>query len=375
MSEVQALFAVLAALYLIQCLHWLPDNSFPLRQTLRGRWQPPRAALHLSGLHRKALLANPLPPLYGILACSPLKPPLPVALSPLAVVLPGGQQLDYVDFAKPLFVNGSRIFLSGKHSVRLISNVAALHWADVLEKLAKQPEEKRAATIKRAIEGIFDTKVIAERVAAHREHSAMVRGHSNLLFVYLFLLAPGVVLWRGLESTWPLLLAALLLQMWLIAWLFRRAHRQLYPADAETRFAATVTIVLSPMAAMRAPDVLIQDLLSEFHPLAVARGVCSPAIFELLAARTLREAYYPLPAEESANAPAAAEWWKEKWRAVLSHFVEKNASNVGKILGAPPPEEGCRSYCARCWSQYVVESGECADCGGLALRPLPPVAS
>jgi hypothetical protein len=372
MSEAEALFAVLAALYLIQCLHWLPDDAFPFRQTLFGRWRPPRAALHLSGLHRKAILANPLPPLGGVLACSALRPPLPVALSPAGVALPGGPLLEYAEFAKSLSVGGSRVFLRGSHSFALISNVAALHWTDVLGKLAKQPKEKRAATIERAIEALLDSGAIEERLAAHRQHAGTVRWHSNLLLVYLFLLAPALILWRGLSLTWPFLLAALLLQMWLIVWRFRRAHRQLYPADSETRFAATITIVLSPMAAMRAPDVLIQDLLSEFHPLAVARVVCAPAIFEPLAARTLREAFYPLPEEEDAgDLPEEAKWWEERWRVALKRFVEKHVGKTDAILGAPPPEDACRSYCPRCWSQYVVESGGCSDCGGLPLRPFP----
>ena len=40
MSEVDALFLVLAVLYLIQCIHWVAEEAFLFRQTWLGRWPP-----------------------------------------------------------------------------------------------------------------------------------------------------------------------------------------------------------------------------------------------------------------------------------------------------------------------------------------------
>lgn len=370
MSEVDALFLVLAALYLIQCIHWVAEEAFPFRRTWLGRWRPAALALHLSGLHRKALMAGPLPPLGGVLVCTPLEPALPFTLAPEGLVLPGGEKLRYEEFALKT-PQSPQLRLDGTRAARFVSAAAARHWATILRKLAKQPIAKRASVIEQAIEAMFDSERIAQAVARCREHGALLRWHCNVLFVFLFVLAPVAVWLRGLAFTWPVLLTALLVQMWVIAWLFRRAHLRVQPEDSETRFTATATMLLSPMAAVRAGDLLLLDLLSCYHPAAVARVLCRGERFEALAARSLREAFFPLPSSNFADDDAGwTEWWNAKWQEAVRSFVLHNVEQGERFLAAPSAQEDCHSYCPRCWSQYTSHARECADCDGLPLRPL-----
>lgn len=374
MSEVDALFLVLAALYLIQCIHWVAEEAFLFRQTWLGRWRPVALVVHLSGLHRKALMASPLPPLGGVLACSPVERAAPFALAPEGLALPDGDKLRYEELA-PKISGSSQLRLDRMHTARLVSAAAARHWAAILRKLAKQAVEKRASTIERAVEAMLDSERIAQEVARCRGHAALLRWHCNVLFVFLFVLAPVAVWLRGLAFTWPVLLAALLVQMWVIGWLFRRAHLRVQPEDSETRFTATATMLLSPMAAVRAGDLLLLDLLSCYHPAAVARVICRDEQFEALAARSLREAFFPLPSSNVAADEAGwTEWWNAKWREALRRFVARHVEQGERFLAAPPAQQDCHSYCPRCWSQYLNHARECADCDGLPLRPLPRVA-
>ncbi|MGH9793999.1 MAG: hypothetical protein ACRD5G_04425 [Candidatus Acidiferrales bacterium] len=374
MSEVDALFLVLAALYLIQCIHWVAEEAFLFRQTWLGRWRPAALAVHLSGLHRKALMASPLPPLGGVLVCSPVERAAPFALAPEGVVLPGGEKLRYEEFALRT-PQSPQLRLNGTHAVRFVSAVAARHWATILRKLAKQAVEQRASTIERAVEAMLDSERIAQDVARCRAHAALLRWHCNVLFVFLFVLAPVAVWLRGLAFTWPVLLAALLVQMWVIAWLFRRAHLRVQAEDSETRFTATATMLLSPMAAVRAGDLLLLDLLSCYHPAAVARVLCRSERFEALAARSLREVFFPLPSSNFADDDSGwTEWWDAKWREALRRFVARHVEQGERFLAAPSAQQDCQSYCPRCWNQYLSHARECADCDGLPLRPLPHIA-
>jgi hypothetical protein len=175
-------------------------------------------------------------------------------------------------------------------------------------------------------------------------------------------------------STWPWLLGLLVAQMGMIAWLFRRAHRALFPDEKEARWTATLTIVLSPLVAIRANDIALRELFSLYHPLAVAQTLCSEKYFREMASRTLRELHFPLPSAVAPGTPAHdAEDWN---RAALLRSVERFVADCGtppKELLGPPARESplCLSFCPRCCNQYRFADGTCPDCGGVQVRAFP----
>src|SRR5258708_25798114 len=115
---------------------------------------------------------------------------------------------------------------------------------------------------------------------------------SVLLVVCLFLLAPVLIWQRGLERTWPILLAYLIWSLAWIGWSFLRAHRVLYPQQKEGRWQQVMVLVLSPFSAIRANDVLLRDLFCAFHPVAVGHVLLSKKGSHALAERILRQSLF-----------------------------------------------------------------------------------
>ena len=96
--------------------------------------------------------------------------------------------------------------------------------------------------------------------------------------------------------------------------LFHRAHRALYPQAGDERFTHTLTILLAPMATMRAHDTLSRPLLAAFHPLALAKVFLPTNDFHDFARHVLLDLRHPaLPvcssAEPAAHAAEISGFW------------------------------------------------------------------
>jgi hypothetical protein len=156
--------------------------------------------------------------------------------------------------------------------------------------------------------------------------------------------------------------------------LFRRAHKQLYPRAEDDRFTHFLLVLLSPVSAMRACDVLSRGLLENFHPLAVAKVFCGKEQFRTFARATLKEIRYPGRPLWPFTDPGAAET-EQEWRLRVEGEVQKLLKQADivpdELIQAPAAaDENCRAYCPRCHAQFRTGTGVCDDCGGLPLIPL-----
>lgn len=379
MSDLQALYLILAAIYLIQCIVWVPEDSICFRKSLRGEWRVSSGWLHIGAWGLRGVLASPLPPLDGLPVCDRL----PLAVSPGGVLLSPRTSLRSAartgasaaflrfDELENFHARGKEVLAGRKLLCKFPTTGVARHAAEFLEKLRGKKEAKRAVAIEAEFARSLDAEAIRARLNDWRARTTLLRWNCSVLFVYLFVLVPVPVTLRGLLSTWPWLLGLLVAQMGMIAWLFRRAHRALFPEEKEARWTATMTILLSPPVAIRANDILLRDLGSLFHPLAVARILCNEKYFGEMASRALRELHFPLPSAVTPGTPAHdAEDWN---RAALLRSVERCVAASGtppaELLGPPARESAlCLSYCPRCWNQYRFADGVCPDCGGIDVQ-------
>ncbi|MCI0348810.1 MAG: hypothetical protein L0Z53_05235 [Acidobacteriales bacterium] len=373
MTEVQALFLILGAIYLLQCVVWLPSDCVAFRSGLRGRWKLAGEGLSLEALQLKAIVVNPLPPLPGVIACQPttlfVSPQGLAALPPKSGVLQ--PQLEFVSFnAISSIRTNEKILLlndlpfAAFHSPATVRSTAAL-----LGKLSKTNESKRGQIISAEVQERFDSQAIAARLAQGKEAASLLRFSCNLLFALLFMVAPLIVWRNSLAASWPYLLAALIGYIAIITWEFVRAHKALYPDGKDQRFTDALTVALSPAGAVRANDLLLKDLLRQFHPVAVAQALCRPPQFEVFASQTLRELTFPRAAEASPEAEQTRLWWLAAELSALRSFLLKRGIDTAQWLAAPEKEPECASFCPRCWSQFVQREGTCPECGDLALRP------
>lgn len=316
MSDSDVLFLILAAIYLSECILWVPREAAAFLAPFGRRAHLRRPSFTLGWSGTGPLLRNPLPPLGFAALCAFGSGGARAATAPAA--------------AAP----GSRL----------------------------------------------DAEAVAARVEEYRSRSGALRVLCNLLFLSMFVLAPALVRWQGLGRWWMPLLAALVLLMAATLFAYRRAHGALYPGQSAERRKRIAALLFSPPAVARAHDALARDLLAPFHPLAAAAALSPREEFLDLARRALVDARAAAPGAAAGDASAAAGRGGARAGkpaapgpsvGEIEALVRRAGARPEELLAPPArPEAHARSYCPRCHCQYTFAAGACADCGGLGLQPL-----
>jgi len=383
MGDLESLLLVVVAIYLTECAVWVRRSSVAVQERGGGQWRLRHPGVVLGNAHGAIVMANPLPPLGTVLPSHPF----PVSLSPQAMLSctsvcldAGGRPpqaarwLRYTD-AQTIATEGRSVLVNETLFFKASSPTAARRLAGLLRELKALSEKDRPAAIRRALAATLDTKAARKRWEDFLARDPHLRWLGNILFVYLFVVAPGAIWFFGFRNGGLWVVAGLLAQTFTIGWRFWRAHGAVYPDGSEERFTPFLTMLLAPPTAIRANDLLARRLVENFHPLAVAEAFCAGAPFQRLARRVLLDLRFPmLPAAPSSETAVAQ---TEEWfRGIFLEECERAVERAGlkpQDLTQPPArsEPKCHSYCPRCDAQFQVETGICVDCGGRALVAFP----
>src|SRR6266478_9851546 len=301
MSDLQLLFLVLAVLYGWECACWINRGSVAFRSWWGRRWQVAHPGALLGNQRGGFVLTNPFPPLGTLFTATQS----PLSLSPEAVLAYVATGINPVGRAvqngtcfpwseiRRIETRGKKVLLNGELLLQAPSPGFAAMMAQTLRQASEVARADREKLIRETLNQGFDTSRIAQQREEFKTRTSNLRFVTNALFIYLFIVSP-LVIWRfGFHQCWPLLLAALLVLTCTTAILFRRAHKIFYPAAEDDRFTHFVIILLSPVTAIRACDVLSRPLFEAYHPLAMARVFCPTEAFKALARRYWRELLYP----------------------------------------------------------------------------------
>jgi hypothetical protein len=333
------------------------------------------------------IFAPPLPPLGTLVGGYPW--PLSISEDAVLAYIPSSphparratQTADFFPFdnIERIDASGKKIRVNGHMFLKVGTAAHATRVAETLRKLKQVKPSERTRIIEDTIKGSFDTESIEQRWAQFRQESAGLRIMTNVLFAYLFVMAPLLIWWFGLTATWIWLLTGLVGCSLTIAILFHRAHRMLYPSAQDERFTQFLIVLLSPASAIRANDLLTFPLLGSFHPLAISRVFCREAIFTDLAGDFLRELHFPalpLCPRPEPLAQATEAFARMLAISALEGFLRRNQFNPGDLL-RPPLRAGqtSESFCPRCHAQFTAGVGICQDCGGVALVTFPSGAA
>ena len=372
MTDLQLLFLVVLCLYGWECACWLRPGSIAFVTWLGKQWRPFFGS-PVGNQHGSFILAPPLPPLGNILTANPL----PLFFSSEGVA-PGGftgatgkfpAGTCRFDDIKTVEAKGRMLLLNGSVFLKTASAGLAEYLAECIRRLSKTGVAERSATIEKILRENFDSKKIEERWEKFEQQTASLHSLVNVLFVYVFALIP-LTLWRfGLKTSWVGLLAGLLLLTVSIAVFFGRAHKTFYPKAEDERFTHFLTIMLSPVTAIRAADILSRPLMETFHPLAIAGVFCSQKKLRQLAGPVWRDIQFPSLRTEGAALSAADQESHAAFRKTVENFLKRNKIYPQELLRPPQPlDETCAAYCPRCLSQFMKTEGGCPDCGGLPLE-------
>ncbi len=383
MSDLQTLFLVVLLLYLTQCIHWIPEGCVAFREAVKRPWKMLPVQTGFTLLGRQPVFTNPLPPFAGVAVCQPL----PFRVSPAGIAEPEipsvyraglrGEPAKGARFReiRDIQASGETLRIDGAVFVKVSCAAQAQHLAAFLCSLHRSREKDRGSAIETELAGMLDVERISARLRAYRELSRGLAVSCHALFIFFFALAP-LAIWRfGLAWSWRLLTAILVIFLVLIAFQFRRARKKIHADTAEFPWPVMVSLLLSPFAAIRARDALVQDLFCAFHPLAVTRVLCDEAAFRSAASTALREAFFFIASPQGGmkdSLSGVEEWHRSRELTALKKFIARAGEDPEKLLGPPPREsELCQSYCPRCWAQFALQSGNCEPCGGMPLRPFP----
>ena len=270
---------------------------------------------------------------------------------------------------------GKKILINGDLFRRAVSAGAATRISGLLREIAQTRPKDREELISKTLSGLFDSPQIENLFQEFGQLTQSLRLLTNILFAYLFMIAPIVIWLQGFHSTWLPLLAGLLVLTTMIALRFQRAHKKLFPMDEDERFTHFIILLLSPATAIRALDALSRTLLERFHPLALAKVLCSQRQFRELSGEWLRASRH---APVQAGSPASLieketeQFWRAAHQRALENFLEQTGIDAKQLLRPPTPaDETCLAYCPCCLAQFTTASGTCEDCGGPALQPFP----
>jgi uncharacterized membrane protein (DUF485 family) len=374
-TDGQTLLLILALLYFTECLIWVKKQSVAFVSNSGKRWYLGTPISWLGNANSAILILNPLPP-PGRVFLSHL---LPISISPSGVcafnsqTLPSGarpttQAGEYVPFSviTKVATDGAYLVINGQKFAKCATAKQAKALASVIEKVSEAKVSKREALVKSWISERFDEKR-ATRVWNEAEKQIdSIRFWGALFFVFLFVGAPVLVSFFGLEQmVIPIAGAMVLFAIW-IAIVFFSAHRRFFPAESQERLENLIKMIVCPPVSMRAADVLTKNLLAEFSPLAVASVLGGPGEEQFVRSFVL-DLQHPLKHEiTDAKAVETIDWMSaQQLRSCLS-LIDR----VDRFKGFPGPTERegeSVSYCPRCAVQFVVDEGECPDCPGVEL--------
>lgn len=350
MSPVESLFLVVAVIYLIQCISWVTPGASVFELDFRGRGKRKPRGFVWNALHTEGFLAAPLPPLT----------PLTVVNWPSFQLDPQGIMV-LPDQGDPLFLSWDNVTLAHTES-RILCNGRAvfrgseaqvLAYFALLQKVQRATRQERGYMIERWLSRAMSAPAVARRLKAFAGRSCWLRVLVNLQFIFLFLIVPLAFAAFGPRILWRMILLLLAMSAF-IAFEFWTAHRKLFRQACGARLKAIVTIVLSPVAAIRACDVLARDLLGRSHPLSAAGGLLEPAEFAALAGEQTRLCRFSGQPDN---------WYQQTLGRLMVLVIEQEGCRLEALLRPARQNQSCIVYCPRCLEQYTKDVGICADCG------------
>jgi hypothetical protein len=420
MSDVEQIFWILAAVYLVEGFFWVrPDVLvFVSRpRTRRRRKAEPPAPSPKPGDGPPAKPPAPPPPIplfsvrtaatgallhndRGTLLAGHMRPTgesfavqaWPLSMSPTGICnLPPGRLTPDVRPAFPpqfyryadlrsVKARGRRLLVNGRPFLIASSPDYADVLARLVLKLAGRPEDERAAVIESALARCTNAAEARAKVESALDATEVLGSLASLLFAYFFLML-GLAAFAQLPvnllavfGTYAALLAATIAAYWF-------AHRRVRPAESKERSHEAMVMVLSPANAMRSRGVILARLLELYHPLTAAAVLCDRDTFADLTRRFLNDLRHPLPPEPGADGSDPADhetaemqaWFRTRLEAALAAMACREGIDPDALPDPAPEGPRVRTVCPRCGLQYETDSGACGPCR-LPLRPLRSVA-
>lgn len=368
MSEWGGLFAVAAALYLLECLVWVrPTVQLCYRQPVSGRWATAAGTELFRVGGRGVALASPFHFRGAAVICRPDMAICPSGLSnPLhPTSIDGSQRYSSFQDVHALSTDEADLSINGKVFARLTSKRLAAGVAAQLKELKGLGWDKRERSIVRAIRAEVDAAAASREWAGFQGNTRTLARICAALFVFTFTVSPVVIGLVGASRSWPYILGGIVCGTTTIAVLYVRSYRKLFGSSSSDLWADTVSILLLPLAAMRSVDRLSREFGSRYNAIALVPVLCERRAATGFLRRQGVDLERLVNEDGSDEAGKCCRWFA----AAMLREMNQSIEGRGWDIHLPPEQcETMHSYCPRCHAQYLAKSSVCEDCDGLPLR-------
>lgn len=381
MTDGQTFLLVFIAIYLSDCLVWLPASGYAVIAYSRRRFVVRRSAVFFEALRKGFVVLQPLPPFGAVFAGQAWPVSMDSSgLAPFSRENPNpGPEIPRLPWAVPLrweeiqsiSVDGVRLIVNGHHYAEGATAAGALMLARALKIIkSRKSNEDREAAIDALQRRFFNVNRASKKARLFLRAVRGMRLNATVLFVAVFLFVPYAY-WRfedeppfffAVAATW-LLMIQIVVEFWVL-------HRRFFPALSAERWTHAILAALFPHYALRSIDVLSRGFLADSHPLAVMMALAKPDEIRNFADRLLRDARNPIPRSASSKGENIAETFRVRFFLPALEYLERSEACLSAPIEGGIDEAGVLSECPRCRVPHTRLHSTCADCGGIPTVPL-----
>jgi hypothetical protein len=378
MSEGQSLLAILALLYISDCIWWLPRQVLLLTGMRAGRWRFKSCGTML-GRQQGAPAMLPLLPLPRLtmlqaqtwdvaFSATRFSANSSLAWNTQGRRVQKGTTMNVGDDMAPIRSAGDTVKIGDAAWHTCTTPAHADEITTLLGAIQSAAPHERDDVIASAWKAHVDVDAARARLAEVRQAALAPQIFGMLQCVAMFVVAPLAASRFGMAFTIIPLGLVILSCVAINAIVYGIAHRRLHPEAKSHRRSHTAVILLSwPMAARAADDVM-RHACHAFHPIAIALATESRDLAQSLGDQLLRDLHHPTAMNEiPEDARETVEAHNRNHATHILAVMTAHQLDPDRWKAAPEGAAEDLAYCPRCLSQYTRPTGDCSDCPGVAL--------
>lgn len=380
LDDVQQFFAVLAALYAIECAWWLRGASWRFFRAPFMAWSDKRADGPFVDAWRLSF-SNPFPFTTAFAGEScPFVFDGEALLAPVIDETNGREQYRDYRFSSIASITSvdKSVLIDGTAATHFTSPSHAAIVASRLERMRTAKLEDRQRVADEIMAEMYDIHAAQRRLTDWLNASSVTRLLGSALAVATLLCGPLIWAFRAeLPPHLPAMAMAIAVSMWFATAVSTLLIPGRLIAGGHSSGMHRAIAFLSPATAMRIYDTLGRDTLVGFAPLVVAMAATPGSHFSEVVTPHLRVAIHPSPVAPALVSDTAASgltaealrWFHERTAFHAMEAVRAIGLEPSAMLATVADSEGANSFCPRCARTFVQHHGRCDVCD-LALQPL-----
>ncbi len=262
---------------------------------------------------------------------------------------------------KTIGISGSALLINDKHFCKMHCDTEAKWWKEKLIMLVNSASEERSVLIEELVGSMFDVERVEEITGSIFREVKSLRIAVNILYVFLFMAAPLLILFFSFENVLIPALLIILLMHSVAVYLFCKAYRKVFK-ERGFPWQAIISIAFFPPALLRSIDYFFKDSIMQFNTSAAAIILLSPEDSKKIISYLVREyTYFKFESAESVERELFGSYRLAMLKEIRS-LLEKTAINYEELFIPPAAYDDLELYCPRCFCQYISNIKICEDC-------------